>query len=111
MKYKLALELKNAGFPQKAAPSGNVTGLCKHGNWGFSLIRESCDCTPDDTCHIPTLEELIEACGDRLESLVNLHDMLHDMNKWIAAASIVSGEGTTSTEAVARLWLTLNKKN
>ncbi len=64
---------------------------------------------------VPTLSELIEACGEKFEELINLKD------KWICyggGKDIIKGveqwhafgEGSTPEEAVANLWLELNKK-
>lgn len=119
MDYKLAKELKEAGFPQKTEWYWI--------NWGESWVRE----TPDhfevmdnefgksrpfremESISCPTLSELIEACGVRFNYLLQQED------KWVATDY---REGTTDEygsntrigktpeEAVARLWLALNKK-
>ncbi len=97
MNYELAKELKDAGFP-------------KH-----SLCNNACMTTGDigvDMC-IPTLEELIEACGAEFSSL----SMRKSGGKQIdwRADTWLSGEkrqlveyGSTPTEAVTRLWLALH---
>jgi hypothetical protein len=64
-----------------------------------------------DRAYVPTLEELIEACG---ENFAWLHQSVKS-KKWAARDFIYddgppSGQGSTPTEAVARLWLALNKK-
>lgn len=90
-------ELKDAGFPQGVMPYYDSDGYIhrtseEETNWIYE----------------PTLEELIEACGDiqfRLQS--------YDGGKtWVADRRDASAEsvGSTPTEAVARLWLALNKK-
>lgn len=84
--YELALELKKAGFPQ---------------------LEEG------DYVSIPSLEQLIEACGEKLNGLINKGGV------WIATGGEHRGfygddfvpVGKTPTEAVARLWLALNKKH
>lgn len=51
------------------------------------------------------LSSLIEACGSKF------HHLLNNIHEW--RASGISGEfgrGNTPEEAVARLWLKLNKK-
>lgn len=59
----------------------------------------------------PTLEELIEACGDKM-----LH-LRHDYDgKWSATyphetiRKLIEGQGSTPSEAVANLWLALHEK-
>lgn len=127
MNYELAKELKDAGFPQEL----------KMGDW-FYPIHESthlrlvtlhgsehtercghgrCDCEcnycyPDacrDGLKVPTLEELIEACGEGFHKLSKT-------GVWSTYGARSNGAveievGANPTEAVARLWLALNKKN
>jgi hypothetical protein len=104
MEYKLAKELDEAGFPQLKGKSfvSRVSGY-----------------------RIPTLEELIEACVEKGQLSLNYHGQ----GKWIARigyfiestpdqkmkgypqmAQHCVVEASTPTEAVARLWLALNKK-
>lgn len=98
MNSDLVLRLKNAGFPQKEGD-----WYTSDGQW----IPE------EERRYIPTLSELIEACGE-FNELVNLGD------KWIAYGGgkdtvrnveqwHAFGEGSTPEEAVANLWLALNK--
>jgi len=106
MNSTLAKQLKDSGFPQT-----RKVGFYKDG-----VLLES--------LNDPTLEELIEACGDTFWG-IRRHPLKRGW--WRAdiegfqAASIdenekVSrlGEGQTPTEAVARLWLSIqssSKKN
>lgn len=89
MNYELAKELKDAGFPQ--GDTGRKVGL------------------RSDEAIVPTLEELIEKCGDKFYSLVFAID-----NDWRAFSetdqwnTVATADGKTPTEAVARLWLALN---
>lgn len=95
MDYELALKLKNAGFPQK--------------NLGGYNFSEDLNC--------PTLSELIEECGDSLRWIKhNIHDK---KVAWLAQGcnSLTGHKGKdircraeTIEEAVANLWLELNKK-
>ena len=95
MKYKLLKELEDAGFP-------------KGKNW---------DCFRDEAmnkkgAYVPTLEELIEACGDGFDSLDRMHH--HDTGKvagWVCNLYTrkVIRILKTKEEAVAELWLTLKK--
>ena len=66
-----------------------------------------------DRAYVPTLEELIEACGDEFGHVARLHGGKH----WRASGrdndeeySLIEELGATPTEAVARLWLALNKQ-
>jgi len=97
--YTLAKELKEAGFPS------DWEGFCGH--CGYSGGANS-----------PTLSELIEACGEEGFRLTQM------ARGWLAEKGEVyfSGNmvhrfehaeykhGDTPEEAVARLWLALNKK-
>jgi hypothetical protein len=103
MSYELAKELKEAGFPQQG--KGEIV-MWKHAASGPSTKSL-------DTAYLPTLSELIEACGDDFYSLVN--ELLpHSFHKWRAASKTDvwindASHGPTPEEAVARLWLALKK--
>lgn len=115
MNYELAKELKDAGFPQYGHnydEGGNrciVQGRFIEGNAKDGGTLEG-------TAYAPTLSELIEACGEDFKYLSKRDD-----GKWVGgnhSGKIVHGEytehsyqfGETPSEAVARLWLALNKK-
>jgi len=87
MDYKLCKSLKDAGFPQK-------TGGVYFHEGGYSTKPK---------ISVPTLEELIEACG------VGVSLFQHG-NKWFSSLEPqgTAAEGSTPTEAVANLWLALN---
>jgi hypothetical protein len=97
--YMLANELKDAGFPQGGK-----------GRW--LVDPRQIVARGGDRAYVPTLEELIEACG---ENFAWLHQSVKS-KKWAAQDFIYddegphSGQGSTPTEAAARLWLALNKK-
>jgi hypothetical protein len=65
MNYETAKKLKDAGFPfrrcEYAAPSGNWAGECACCGTATS--------SPGPSQVVPTLEELIEACGDKFSKL------------------------------------------
>ena len=90
--YELAKSLMDAGFPQIG--KGSSIGPKDKLVWRIS-----------DRVYVPTLEELIDACGENFGSLDKQHD------GWLARAngddSCFAG---TPAEAVARLWLTLQKQ-
>lgn len=100
MNYELAKELKDAGFPQ-----GGVNR-----ERGFNIDT-------GEPIMYPRLSELIEACGEPFYSLHAADgwdgkewfaSLNHDSRKLIASNAKCSGK--TPEEAVARLWLALNKK-
>ncbi len=92
MDYELAKSLMDAGFPQTG--KGSLIGSLNKLVWRSS-----------DRVYVPTLEELIEACGENFCSLEKRHD------GWLAYATCnQSCFAETPAEAVARLWLTLQKQ-
>lgn len=93
MTYELAKELKDAGFPQTG--KGNF-----YGGDGSALGG-----TTIDVVYKPTLSELIEACVD-FQSLIKRSSI-----EFEARGSDDRCLGLTPEEAVARLWLALNKKH
>lgn len=98
MEYKLAKELKDAGFPQDSGNPQVHTALC--GNFD----NPDPECRSENRGVAPTLEELIEACGDGFKALEK-----DSVAPWYALGITVRGKGLTPTEAVANLWLALNK--
>ena len=112
MNYKLAKELKNAGFPYSDHTEIAQETVCMDNNEGGCLF-------------VPTLEELISACGVGLISITNENSYSHSGGKskeikWNWSAIGIQepypkggyrhGMGKTPKIAVARLWLALNKK-
>jgi len=92
--YPLAVELKNAGFPQKQGEA--------------YLMGENHEIVYDLAPYRPTLSELIEACGEKFYQLTDMGigwTAIDNVERWHR------GDGKTPEEAVARLWLALNKKN
>lgn len=89
MKYDLLKKLKDAGFPQN-----------KH----YYCLEDG---TISDVC-IPTLSELIEACGDRLGGIKRTIEG----NQWVAIDDIsdyMLPSYKTPEEAVALLYLKLKQ--
>jgi len=97
MNYELAKELKEAGFPQGGK-----------GSWTFP--PENVVARQADRVYVPALSELIEACGD-IEFML-MREIVFDVSGWLAVAyePIIQCGGLSAKEAVARLWLALNKK-
>ncbi len=118
MDYTLAKELKDAGFPQK----GGWEDPKQHEYWstydGGASKKKPEIITSDeanfgfmeDLFYIPTLEELIEACGDEFYSVVYATDndwrAFSETDQWNTTAT---AGGKTQSEAVARLWLSLKR--
>ena len=119
MTYELAKELKDYGFNQL----GNGFYRCIHEERIFDLKngeKSICDCRyfPLQRClYVPTLSELIEECGDNCRLLIK-----NPNNDWEAGYGFdyylydnrinekrPSSIGNTPEEAVANLWLKLNK--
>lgn len=94
MNYELAKKLKDAGFPFKEHDDDHINEI--NGGLGYYA----------------TLSELIEACGDNFATLI------HDKNKrknskwywWSFPYEGIGARGLTPEEAVAKMWLKLNKK-
>ena len=72
MNYKLAKKLKDAGFPFKPIKAGMIVGGGQS-YFDFCLDFDASrgDVVPKEGCHffVPTLSELIEACGEGFDSL------------------------------------------
>ena len=101
MEYKLAKELKDAGFP---------IGLTFNGSFLDSEGKKVKDRVPSDTdVYIPTLSELIEACGEEFRAL----KWFKNDKSWGAFTyereTELLGSGRTPEEAVSRLYIALNK--
>ena len=92
MTYKLALALKNAGFPSKY----------KDVQFDIASGGKS---SPTRVAITPTLSELIEAIGDEFQVL-----LLREDKRWGAHSKEWNVIGKTPKIAVAKLWLKLNKK-
>ena len=93
MNYKLALELKKAGFPQ-----GDISSLPQERYW-----------SKEEVCYIPTLSELIEACGHRFKNLEKYNGDFWSCN--CDKVSCLVHSCKTPLEAVAKLYIKLNKKD
>ena len=87
LSYKLAKQLKDAGFPQKLMAGDSYYSLVGHPRLGIPHQEAVCrifidmpDTASllDDLVKIPTLEELIEWCGGEFDSLISIGD------KWMA---------------------------
>jgi hypothetical protein len=104
MKYELAQQLKDAGFPQEQR-RGDLLCECE-GYWEKHQAHK--DNPPE--AYAPTLSEFIEACGEGFYSL------FHDNGWWATEKNFFGGDrsdakvgnGATPEVAVAKLWLALH---
>ena len=86
-------QLQDAGFPQSCAGS-------RIANPAEVFARR------EDFAYVPTLEEILEACGDQFLRLVQ--HPFYGAWRVNSFANDTDYMGATPTEAVARLWLSLN---
>ncbi len=108
MTYELAKELKDAGFPQHLDGNKQMNGD------PMRFHAEPCVGEHETCIYIPTLSELIEVCGNDFRSITVT---LLPLKAWhctgvnaSATEVLATFHGLTPEEAVARLWLALNKK-
>ncbi len=98
MDYKLAKELKDAGFVQREEV--DYPGYCGE-NYGVI----------SNDIYKPTLTELIDACGE--EGAGFKLSWKPEFKNWKAVlyhqGKATEGNGATPEEAVARLWLFLKE--
>lgn len=122
MDYNLAKELKDVGFPQyvEESPNGRRYYFIREDDLSF-VHQGGPDTTHIDNAYdegdimlAPSLEELIEACGEGNFFLEKTFETapsgLDMMQVWVAQSGMTEGRNPTPVGAVARLWLALNKK-
>ena len=105
MNYELVKKLKDAGFPH------TCNTYCRDGYYGDEVCCSSEHTMERDKICVPTLSELIEACGEKFMGLVKFE-------KGFKASGfdkksdhpVHVKDGDTPEEAVATLWLALNEK-
>lgn len=117
MNYELAKKLKEAGFPFKTKRKCEAITEPSETNTGIIYATQTPDLPENmdgivDIWLIPTLSELIEACGNGFQSLINNKE-----EGWIAftnrkdeTGERMETEGKTPEESVARLYLKLHEK-
>lgn len=110
--YELAKQLKDAGFPQNTFKEGYF--LWNRGERERAINTSRIGDFPhkQETVYIPTLAELIEACGDDY-GFGQLYRIGTKGNFSFHAETnielILQTSGSTPEEAVAKLWLELNR--
>ncbi len=104
MNYELAKQLKEVGFPQ----GGIKEKYCTECN-RWACVE--CIAHKGDILKNPTLEELIEACGDNV-AFEKYNGKVYVAGEYINHDGEIEPriEGESVLEAVAKLWLLLNKK-
>lgn len=124
MNYETAKNLKEAGFPQVIWRGQEFYDLLGGGYIAEYFMEGE---SVVDKIKIPNLSELIEACGEKFDNLDKIPTTHHSSKAPILgiegrqkggfeASSIEENDdytwtyGPTPEEAVARLWLALNKK-
>jgi hypothetical protein len=95
MNYELAKQLKDAGFPQQ---ENSYQAIQTYPAKNAGVIP-----------YYPSLSELIEACGDRFNSVCREPDGMWWADWESKPLELEGDRATTPEEAVARLWLALNK--
>ena len=109
--YETCKKLKDAGFPQ-----GYGDAYCKGEFAKWDTFHDILDCNGGDCdgqhCYIPSLEELIEACEGSIDCIENLGRGGRKWSVWNGETDVdrADGFGRTPSEAVANLYLELNKK-
>ena len=85
-------------------------GISARGKGSWTFPPENVVARQADRVYVPALSELIEACGD-IEFML-MREIVFDVSGWLAVAyePIIQCGGLSAKEAVARLWLALNKK-
>ena len=113
MDYKLAKKLKDLGFKQ----GWNL--ICEHDYQptdGIHSLRS--DWKKDDTgmycggdsAHIPTLAELIEACGKKIIGIDRTDEGWKAAGVDFERNEVIVFTANNLEDAVSELWLRLNKK-
>lgn len=104
MKYALAKELKNRGFPQVF----HLKSEFEYDGYLDTEVNSS-----DHRVATPNLSELIEQCGKAFRQLT-----LHTNGTWTArkqssytSINSLDFEASSAEEAVAHLWLALSSTN
>jgi hypothetical protein len=108
MNYELAKQLKDAGFPQRLAIGDKYSlddARIPKQSFVVENLSEDAKTWADARTKIPTLEELIEACGSGLYILQR-----NTNGTWRCVGAIAAGPQSdfpTPDEAVAHLYLAL----
>lgn len=108
--YDTAKKLKDAGFPQNGE-SGQYSLIVGKINPNCLIPGDVFGVSNENSCYVPSLEELIEACGHKFKGISkHFKKAIDPVNVWEAKARLRPGVfvkywGSTPSEAVANLWL------
>ncbi len=113
--YELAKKLKDAGFPQENITMSREgedisyvdSGLIKPKDYTSISAKEFSE--KQNRCYIPTLSELIKACGDSFRRLSKDGGIWITLGWSVDIKDIATAEDSPE-EAVANLWLKINTK-
>lgn len=104
---ELSKKLKEVGFPQYTFGISPINHAERYDRIGGEMV------------FIPTLSELIDACGDKFISLSNNRQSNPPGEGWTAIANPIPSiiekwveiaRGTSPEDAIANLWIKLNEK-
>src|ERR1051325_5218539 len=105
--FRIAKRLKDAGFPQRfhGSTAFNEDGLT------VRLVADRRLNGQETGVSIPSLNELIKACGETFGGLEHFpRETRNRFRAFTQPPEVLSGYGETSEEAAARLWLVRNKR-
>lgn len=99
LSYEIANQLKDVGFPQDGVKHSSLANI---GTWLYGPKGVP----GDDEAYLPSLSELIKACGGDYFYL-SFHN-----SRWLCKGGekIIAIVGSTAEEAVANLYLALHEK-
>lgn len=107
--YKLAKELKDCGFEQRKLLNESKYYFGDNNIVQVGVAKERGIDIDNDSAYIPTLSELIDACGE-------IRTIRKEDNKWYVCTTKDDGHGNlidfmgdSLEEIVARLYIKLNK--
>ena len=106
--FTIAKRLKTAGFPQRFAGDFAFNEQGRAVQLSIERLLEA----ENTEISIPTLNELIKACGEKFGGLERFLDGTRNrFRAYTHIPEIPSGYADTPEEAVARLWLFLNRES
>lgn len=120
MNYELVKKLKEAGWPQKLVSGSSDVYHLNHSDKDLNKIYTVTEGNIINTEYlkVPLLSELVEACGEDFDAIFSGKQRKEDGYpkskdmEWRADATNRTGfscSGSTPEEAIANLWLALNK--
>lgn len=105
MDYHLAKKLKEASYPQKNY--FQTLCPCDSVEWKGESYVKDCRHGTNTKAYAPTLEELIEACGEDFSGIMRNKEM---WQAWKLKKPVLDATGETPIIAVANLYLALQGK-